>query len=118
MTPPTRMSRYFLRTLREAPAEASEAPPVKEYLLQAASFPRRKEAEVLRAQLMLEGLRTAVNAVRRPNGDTWHRVMVGPFAEKAEMQRMLTRLRAKDIAALPIARRAERRGERGERGER
>ena len=54
----------------------------------------------MRAELLLKGMTAAVSAA----GVAWHRVMVGPFPNQAEMERTLTRLRSKDISALPIAR--------------
>ena len=80
------------------------SPSTKEYLLQAASFRNRDEADAMRAELLLEGMVAAVNAVSNPDGGAWHRVMVGPFSSKVEMERTLTRLRSKDISALPVAR--------------
>ena len=90
---------------KRSPAAASErAGSAKEYLLQAASFRNRDEADAMRAELLLEGMTAAVSAVSSPAGVAWHRVMVGPFPNQAEMERTLTRLRSKDISALPIAR--------------
>ena len=87
----------------EAPTELAAASPPKEYLLQAASFRSRDEADALRAELLLDGMTAAVSAVSSTGGVAWHRVMVGPFATKVEMERTLTTLRSKDIAALPVA---------------
>ena len=90
---------------KRSPATPSErAGSAKEYLLQAASFRNRDEADAMRAELLLEGMTAAVSAVSSPAGVAWHRVMVGPFPNQAEMERTLTRLRSKDISALPIAR--------------
>ena len=82
----------------------STTPNAKEYLLQAAAFRNRDEADAMRAELLLEGMEAAVSAVSSPAGGAWHRVMVGPFPNHAEMERTLTALRSKDISALPIAR--------------
>ena len=73
------------------------------YLLQAASFRHRDDADAMRARLLLEGMQVAVNAVPRPGGGTWHRVLVGPFESKREMERTLSELRAKDIPAMQVA---------------
>ena len=77
--------------------------PATEYLLQAASFRSRDEADALRAELLLDGMMATVNAASSPGGVAWHRVMVGPFSTKVEMERTLTTLRSKNIAALPLA---------------
>ena len=82
----------------------ADTPSAKEYLLQAASFRSRDEADAMRAELLLEGMTAAVSAVSNPAGGAWHRVVVGPFPNQAAMERTLTRLRSKDISALPIAR--------------
>ena len=88
-------------SVRTASERAGSA---KEYLLQAASFRNRDEADAMRAELLLDGMTAVVSAVSSPAGVAWHRVMVGPFPNQAEMERTLTRLRSKDISALPIAR--------------
>lgn len=84
----------------DAPSGAIEPVP---YFLQAASFRHRDDADAMRARLLLEGMQVAVNAVPRPSGGTWHRVLVGPFENKREMQRALSQLRTKDIPAMPVA---------------
>lgn len=71
------------------------------YLLQAASFRDRDEANAMRARLLLEGLNASINEAPQASGD-WHRVMVGPFASERELQGALTQLRAKDIAAVRV----------------
>lgn len=85
------------------PAEPAETPV---YLLQAASFLRGDDAEAMRAELLLEGMQATVSVVPRVGGRTWHRVLVGPFADRREMTRALTALRGKDIPALPLVRKA------------
>lgn len=84
-------------------ASASEMPnrlPMS-YLLQAASFRDRDEANAMRARLLLEGLNASINEAPQASGD-WHRVMVGPFASERELQGTLTQLRANDIAAVRV----------------
>lgn len=85
-----------------APADAAD----QVYLLQAASFPRREDADAMRAELLLDGMDATVSALRRRGGGAWHRVLVGPFANHTEMRRARTKLRAKDIPALPLVRAA------------
>lgn len=81
-------------------APAAQAP--RQYLLQAASFRNRDDADAMRADLLLEGMAVSISAVPRPAGGAWHRVLVGPFAGEREMRRALSRLREKDIPAMPI----------------
>lgn len=88
----------------DAPANPSEESHV--YLLQAASFLRSDDAEAMRAELLLEGMQAQVSVVPRTGGRTWHRVLVGPFPDRTEMRRALTKLRDRDIPALPLVRKA------------
>lgn len=74
------------------------------YLLQAGSFLRSDDAEAMRAELLLEGMQAKVSVAPRTGGRTWHRVLVGPFPNRAEMTRALSQLRGKDIPALPLVR--------------
>ena len=61
------------------------------YILQAGSFRNASDAEQLKAQLALLGSVASVQEVT-VNGQTWHRVRIGPFKgarEANEMRRML-----------------------------
>ena len=61
------------------------------YILQAGSFRNASDAEQLKAQLALLGSVASVQEVT-VNGQTWHRVRIGPFRgarEANEMRRML-----------------------------
>lgn len=87
----------------QPPAPGGEtALPSRTYLLQAASFRNRDDADAMRADLILEGMAVAISTVPRPAGGAWHRVLVGPFPGQREMRRALSRLREKDIPAMPI----------------
>lgn len=72
----------------EAKPEAPAKP--KRYLLQAGSFRNSKDADRLRAQLLLQGLVPKVEQVNVGGGETWFRVQLGPF----EDQESLTQTRA------------------------
>jgi len=82
------------------PAEFAEesggAPP--EYMLQAASFPRREDAEALRANLLMLNLPVQTNRVEIASG-IWFRVTVGPFDSQVKARRALTRLRENNLSA-------------------
>lgn len=74
-----------------------------EYLIQAASFQQRADADTLRAELLLSGLPAATNAVRV--GDKpWYRVTVGPFPSNVESGRAMTKLRELNLDAFLIKR--------------
>ena len=62
------------------------------YILQVGSFRGTNEAEQMKARLAMMGSTATIQTVT-VNGDTWHRVRIGPFksARKAEeMRRMLS----------------------------
>ena len=69
--------------------EAYKLPPNKQklsqYMLQAGSFRNQRDADRLRAKLILEGLNAKVQATRSKQGSTWHRIMVGPFKNRREL---------------------------------
>ena len=63
-----------------APAAATT-----QYYLQAGSFRQRAEADRVRAQIILMGLDARLEDARLANGETWHRVQVGPFTDQARV---------------------------------
>jgi len=86
---------------QELSRQADRAEPAREtattnnvdsYILQVGSFRNSAEAEQMKARLALLGSMATVQTVT-VNGQTWHRVRIGPFegARKAdEMRRMLS----------------------------
>src|SRR5690606_888903 len=62
------------------PPVLAAAPVTTQFFLQAGSFRRRDDADSLRAQIILLGqnVRVETGKVRE---ETWHRVLVGPFAK-------------------------------------
>ncbi|WP_257296407.1 SPOR domain-containing protein [Endozoicomonas sp. YOMI1] len=72
----------------------------KKYLLQAGSFRSSKDAERLRVQLLLEGLTPKVEKVSVGGGETWHRVQLGPFTDRASLQNAQEVLASKNIDSL------------------
>lgn len=67
------------------PAEPLAPPPTGggRYILQAGSSRSATDAERLRASLALQGMTAQVQPVTL-NGETWHRIRVGPFSSRAE----------------------------------
>ena len=86
------------------PAEPVADQPASEFLLQAAAFRGRDEADTMRARMILENMAAEIESVRDSGGVVWHRVLVGPFPTKAEMQQALTTLRGMGIPALALER--------------
>ncbi len=80
-------------------APAVSAKPTK-YLLQAGSFRSAKDAERLRAQLLLEGLMPKVERVNVGGSETWHRVQLGPFTDRASLQSAQKVLAGQNIDSL------------------
>lgn len=72
-----------------------------EYRLQAGSFRSEADAERLRASLILEGL-TAYRQASEVNGNTWHRVFVGPFTDRSKLNRAHDMLVARNISPLEL----------------
>ncbi len=74
---------------------------VADIYIQAASFRDAKEADLLRAQLLLQGL--PANQGRVVLGDgTWHRVTVGPIESSETAEKIIDRLREQNLYAIRI----------------
>ena len=87
------------------PPVAPQDDPTLEYLLQAAAFRGRDQADAMRARVMLAtNVKTQIESNRDPSGGTLHRVIVGPFEDRAEMQRALATLQGMDVSAMPLER--------------
>ncbi|MBC6905842.1 carbamoyl-phosphate synthase small subunit [Saccharophagus sp. K07] len=76
------------KTTSTTPKKAEEN---VEYLLQVASFRSAADAEQVRAELTLLNLNARIEQSAASEGNTWHRVIVGPFANRSQMSK------AKDI---------------------
>ena len=72
--------------------------------LQAAAFRSRKDAEVMRARLLLEGMAAAIERSPGSGGDPLHHVLVGPFDIDADAQRAAGHLRTLDMAPITVTR--------------
>ena len=70
-----------------------------QYLLQAGSFRDAKDADSMRAQLILLNLDADISKFNH-NGEIWHRVIVGPFAGKSAMSKTRTTLLENGIESL------------------
>jgi len=86
----------------EQPAVAESEP--REYVLHAAQFLREEDAQVMQAELMLDGLPVSLSTRPRDLGGAWYRVMVGPYANEPDAQKALGLLRDRDIPAQILAR--------------
>ncbi|MGB1221976.1 MAG: SPOR domain-containing protein, partial [Alcanivoracaceae bacterium] len=68
----------------------------------AGSFRSAGDADKRRAALILQGYDVRVQGVKLDSGDTWHRVMVGPFDNANAMHRAQDKLVTAGIETLPI----------------
>ena len=57
------------------------------YLLQVGSFRSMKDADRLRVELLLWGLSPKVEKANIGNGESWHRVQIGPFKDRESLRR-------------------------------
>jgi len=89
--------------LEPAPADApsspaaATAPPAAGYLLQVGSFRNDRDADRLKAQLLLAGFEASVVRVRSERGQVWHRVRTGPYRDTRSLKAARTRLAANGI---------------------
>lgn len=77
------------------------APAAARVALQTGSFRQAAQADEMRARLALLGLQANVRVVR-VNGETFHRVFVGPFESDAQVNRALERLQRESIDAFRV----------------
>ena len=71
------------------------------YLLQAGSFRDPNEADDLRGQLILLGLDVFLKKIK-VDGDTWHRVMVGPLDSDLALNRAQDKLAEAEVESIPL----------------
>lgn len=76
--------------------------PEAEYILQAGSFRDAREADRLKAKLALQGIEAEIQTVQINQGDTWHRVRVGPMKDIATVNRTRRRLQQIGIPAIVV----------------
>lgn len=90
-------------TATKGPEKAAAAPGEQgKFMLQAGSFRNSADAERLRAEYTLDGFNVRVQPGVLDNGDTWYRVMIGPFSNKTDLRNAQTRLAVRHVDALPI----------------
>lgn len=83
-----------------AAAPAEPMPPGR-YWLQAGSFRRYEDADRRKAELALLGFSSGIQAVTL-QGQTWHRVRIGPLESAAQTESARRRLADSGIAALAV----------------
>jgi cell division protein FtsN len=88
--------------------EATPEPDV-DYLLQAGAFRNSDDAERRRAAILLLDLSARTLRVTR-QGETWHRVLVGPFTARDDVRDAQVRLLEDDIDSIVLKTRREAEG--------
>jgi cell division protein FtsN len=71
------------------------------YWIQAGSFRRYQDADRRKAELALLGLASGIQAVNL-DGQTWHRVRIGPLSDAAQAEATRRRLAESGIGALAV----------------
>ncbi len=84
--------------------EDSKPQTPQEYILQVASFKNAKDAEQLKVELILLNLQAQVENARIRKGETWHRVLVGPFTSRSQLARARSTLVENRYEALVLKR--------------
>ena len=84
---------------QQAPAASNSTP--SRYMLQAASFREIGDAEQLRSRVRNLSLLAQISEVQA-NGDTWHRVQVGPYDDTRELNRAQDLMSTQGIEPLLI----------------
>lgn len=75
------------------------------YVLQAGSFKNAEDADSVRARLLLLNMQASIEKVNPQPGETWHRVLVGPFNDKAALGKARTVLTRNGIDSIQLKRR-------------
>lgn len=85
------------RELRDAPSD-------NVFLLQAGSFKNAREADSLRIRLLLLNLTANIETFSPNSGETWHRVLVGPFDNNSQVASARGKLASNRIDSLLLKR--------------
>lgn len=86
-------------------APGATTPPVAavsrgQYLLQVGSFRSLEDADRLKAKLAFLGLEGSIQTISIDGKETWHRVRVGPYTARAELEEARAMLKANKYDAL------------------
>lgn len=86
------------------PPVIAKAPTNSQFFLQAGSFRRKDDADSLRAQIILLGQNVRVES-GKVREETWHRVLVGPFATREQLGQAQKSLSASGFSNLLLQQR-------------
>ena len=74
----------------------------EQFLIQTGSFRDPQEADKRKAELILMGLDVKVQSVELHDGETWHRVQIGPFNTDAKLAAAKTTLAENHIEYIVV----------------
>ena len=77
-----------------------------DYFLQAGSFRRDQEADKLRVELLLSNMEAKIESSSK-NGQTWYRVIAGPFKTRSKMAKARSILASRGMSPLLLKRKKE-----------
>lgn len=105
----------FYRILKEQEVEVRDRsdeitgtlPDNLTYYLQASSLRSRDDADKLRAQLLLQNLEAFVETTTTSKGETWHRVIVGPYKSRSKAAKARSILASKKLSPLLLKRKED-----------
>jgi cell division protein FtsN len=102
-SPPANAPAAVSQNIIAAPASALPQPSTTGggYLLQVGAFPNAADAETLKAKMALQGFIANVQSVSI-NGQTYHRVRLGPFHSATELESTKQRLATAGINAIAL----------------
>jgi cell division protein FtsN len=88
---------------KSAPVQSGGNAIAKEtYFLQAGSFSNAEDADKLKAKLAMLGIEASVQIATIPDKGVWHRVHVGPYKGREEMNNALAVLKQNGVSATPM----------------
>ncbi len=113
-TTDSKETRFEFYTL--LPEQESVLPPVSErqaivedapnvhFMLQAGAFKQKADAERRRAELILNGYEASLEPTQYKNGQTWYRLLIGPFTSQSKLAKARSDLLQNNIETLVIKR--------------
>ena len=90
-----------LLTPSQAPPESLSSPATKKYWVQIASFQDADQAQLMLAELLLEGFPARLEQVENQTG-AWHRLRSGPYNSISRLNKARKKLRKKGYSVLVI----------------
>lgn len=88
----------------DASSDAETYEPEYDYLLQVASFKKKKDAEAVKVELLLLNMNATLEKAKVDGGGTWHRVIVGPFESRSVLAKTKGTLLSNNYSALLLKR--------------